>query len=87
MQSIIAELAAARKAVFDIVDDESVEEVVAESHFQKGSELEEAILFAPIQTQTDKLVARQTLYEGGAVDFLDSFKERLALRLLDLALA
>ena len=43
---------------------------------------EAAILSASIGTREGKIITRDTLNEGGEIDFSESFKKQLTLRLL-----
>lgn len=85
MQNII-ELAVARRAAFDFINSENTSEEEAERHAPIALATEIAILSALIATREEKLIARDILYEGGQVDFADSFKAELALKLIHAAI-
>jgi hypothetical protein len=77
----ITELAAARKAAYDVVE-RSVDDESGMKNMGAVCAVETNILAAPLLTPADKLAAKEILYEDGEPDFADGFKEQLALRLL-----
>jgi hypothetical protein len=81
MQSI-TEPAATRRAAYDVIERSEDDEIsMNDMHLVFAAET--AILSAPLQTRADILAARSILYEDGQIDFNDSFKEQLTLRLLN----
>ncbi|WFU84385.1 hypothetical protein QA645_17075 [Bradyrhizobium sp. CIAT3101] len=81
MQSI-TELAAVRAAAWNVVGNVHIPEEDAQKFMIEVFAAEAAILSTSISTREDKIIARDILYEGGEIDFADSFKEQLTLRLL-----
>jgi hypothetical protein len=81
MQSI-TELAATRRAAYDVIE-RSEDDEISMNDMQLVFAAETDILSAPLQTRADILAARSILYEDGQIDFNDSFKEQLTLRLLN----
>jgi hypothetical protein len=77
----VNELAAARKAAYDVVENNTDEETV-ERYFWKALAVEENILAAPF-TQADAIDANhQLLHQFGEPDWADEFNRKLARKIL-----
>ena len=81
MQISITELAAIRRAAYDVVEN-SADDESGMKNMQAVYAAEANILAATFETAADRLAARQILLEDGEPDFADDFVRRLALRIL-----
>ncbi len=66
---------------YDVVE-RSVDDESGMKSMRAVYAVETNILAATLLTPADKLAAKEILYEDGEPDFADSFKEQLALRML-----